>query len=148
MKVSEVMSSPVRSCGIRDTLDCAARLMADHDCGAIPIIDDHGYLVGMVTDRDICMAAYQQDQPLSEIPVTSAMSGTIYAVREDEPLERAEQLMSQKQVRRIPVLDGDNRPIGMVSLGDLATEAAHAAAAGERADVFETLAAVSEHRTA
>ena len=73
-RVREVMTKDVLTCSVSDRLNRAAQLMWESDCGCIPIVEEHGMLVGMLTDRDICMAAYTSGKPLSEISVTSAMS--------------------------------------------------------------------------
>src|SRR5262245_6101900 len=64
MEVREIMSTDLETCRADDTLDRAARLMWEHDCGVVPVVDHEGTAVGMITDRDICMAAYTQGRPL------------------------------------------------------------------------------------
>jgi CBS domain-containing protein len=119
MFAKQVMSQPVAVCRIGDSVNDAARLMWEHDCGAIPVVDDAGRAVAILTDRDICMAAYTQGKLLREIEVCSVMSRHLYACAEDDPLTKAAQLMQQHQIRRIPVLDADGRPVGILSLNDL-----------------------------
>jgi CBS-domain-containing membrane protein len=102
----------------------AARLMWDHDCGALPVVHDDGTLASMITDRDICMAALTQGQPLSSLLVNSAMAKHVLPARPDQPLTEAETLMAKVKVRRLPVRDASNRPIGVISLTDLACDAA------------------------
>ncbi len=89
MTVRELMTTPVISCTIGDTLGHAARLMWDHDCGAVPVLGAEGKLFGIVTDRDICMAAWTQGKELHAIPVTSAMSKQVYWCRDGEAVEAA-----------------------------------------------------------
>ena len=145
MLVQNIMSQPVVTCPINGTLDHAARLMWEFDCGVVPVVDDEGRLTGIVTDRDVCMAAYTQGKPLCEIPVTTAMSPQVIAVHANDSVESAESLMQQHQVRRLPVLDGRGHPAGIVSMNDLARKAAHARNGMDHA-VVETLAAISEPR--
>ena len=114
------MSRPVAVCQASDNLNQAAKLMWDADCGAIPVVDSQGRAVGMVTDRDICMAAYTQGKRLHEIRVYTAMSKVLVSCRSSDPLQKIEQLMIEHQIRRLPVLDEEGRPIGIVSLNDLA----------------------------
>jgi CBS domain-containing protein len=120
MKVQEMMSTRVETCRVGDTLERAAHLMWEKDCGIVPVIDAESRVVGMVTDRDVCMAAYTQGKPLWQIPVTSACSRKVYACRLNDSLQTVENLMRVAQIRRIPVVDADGQLWGIVSLGDLA----------------------------
>jgi signal-transduction protein with cAMP-binding, CBS, and nucleotidyltransferase domain len=89
----------------------------------VPVVDGDDRVVGMITDRDICMAAYTQGRPLWQIPVSNAMAKQVHAVRENDLLETAEGLMRNARVRRVPVLDGDGRLRGILSMNDLARHA-------------------------
>lgn len=106
------------TCTPDDSLDDAARLMKEHDCGAIPVVNDAGTLLGLVTDRDICMAAHSSGRPLSSMTVQSAMSRDIARVSSDEPLEDVMQLMRAKRVRRIPVME-EGKLAGIIALADV-----------------------------
>jgi CBS domain-containing protein len=123
MNIGEVMTRQVRTCRITDSLNDAARIMWETDCGAVPIVDADDRVVAMLTDRDICMAAYTQGKALSEINVTIAASKRLVAAAADDSLHRAEELMRDGQVRRLPVLDADGRAIGILSITDLARHA-------------------------
>ena len=81
MHAENLMSHPIVSCHVNDSLNVAAQLMWDHDCGAVAIVNDDGKLVGMVTDRDVCMAAYTQGRSLDAILVNSAMSKRVVFAR-------------------------------------------------------------------
>lgn len=146
MHVREIMSHPVVSCPTTSTLDQAARLMWEFDTGVIPVVNDQGRLAGVITDRDVCMAAYTQGQPLRAIPVTTAMASHIVAAHVGDSVEQAEALMRASQVRRLPVLDGEDLPVGMISMSDLARLAARAKRSGVDREVVQTLAAVSQPR--
>jgi CBS domain-containing protein len=124
MRVDEIMTRPARTCHAQDSLSIAAHHMWEADCGAIAVINDEGKLMGMITDRDICMAALLQGQPIADIPVHLVMSRHIYAVEPRQTVEDVERLMAAHQVRRIPVVGGDGKPVGMVSTNDLTREAA------------------------
>ena len=87
MKVADLMTPDVRSCTIHDSLNAAARIMWDHDCGCAPVVDAHGKLVGIVTDRDICMAAYTQGAPLEAIPVERVMSPKVISCARTDDLD-------------------------------------------------------------
>ena len=146
MHIKEIMSHPVVSCPTNSTLDHAARLMWEFDCGVIPVLDDEGRVAGIVTDRDICMAAYTQGKALSAIPITTAMARDVAAAHADDGIEQVEELMRNKQVRRVPVLDGESRLIGLVSMNDLARLSARARKSAVDRELVQTLAAVSQPR--
>ncbi len=117
--VAELMTQPVHACTTGDTLDRAARLLWEHDCGAVPVLAPRGEVVAMVTDRDICMAAYIQGRPLWQIPVTVAASRRVHCVRSDAPLAEALHLMRMHRVRRLPVVDFGHNLVGILSLADV-----------------------------
>lgn len=146
MQIKDVMSHPVVSVPSDATLDQAARLMWEFDCGFVPVIGDDGRLVGAVTDRDICMAAYTQGRPLYEIPVDTAMAKTVVAVHSEELIEQAEYLMRESQVRRLPVLDGESRPVGVIAMNDLARLASRAHKSAVNRELVGTLAAICRPR--
>lgn len=123
MLARQIMSQPVAACKLSDHADQAAKLMWEADCGVVPVLDDTGRAVAMLTDRDICMAAYTQGKAPHEIEVSSAMSKELQSCHPEDTLERVEQQMMQYQLRRIPVLDQDGRPVGILSLNDLARAA-------------------------
>lgn len=123
MHVQDLMAHPAITCHVNDSLDAAAQKMWDHDCGVLPVVNDEGEVTGMVTDRDICMAALTQGRPLHELLVNLAMAKHVVAVGPNSSIGDAERLMSQHQIRRLPVLDAANRPLGVISLNDLAIEA-------------------------
>ena len=118
MKVEQVMTRNVMVCTDADTLNRAAQLMWDYDCGSIPVIsaNGRGELVGVVTDRDLAMAAYTQGKPLYAIPVTTAMAHKVIACHVQDGISQAEALMRENRVRRLPVLD--SRPLGRDALAE------------------------------
>jgi CBS domain-containing protein len=117
------MTRAVKACSSNESLHRAAQIMWETDCGCVPVVESNGRVVGMITDRDVCMAAYTTGQPLWQIPVSSAMARQVHAVRENEPLETAEKLMRRVQVRRLPVVDGNGHLKGILSMTDLALHA-------------------------
>jgi CBS domain-containing protein len=152
MKVESLMKRAVRSCRAEDTLQTAARLMWDNDCGCVPVVDDARHVIGMITDRDICMAALHQGRPLAELVVSSAMSWRVVSVRPGDGIDVAEERMRASQIRRLPVVDEAGRIVGLVSLADIAGEASRELLVGRKevgADaVTTTLAAVCRPRKA
>ena len=108
----------------------AARRMAAQDVGSLPVVAD-GELVGMVTDRDLSVRAMAEGKDPNSTPVRQVMSPEITWVFEDEPAEMAARTMRTNQIRRLPVLDRTDKLVGIVALGDLATEVRDDALSGE-----------------
>lgn len=150
VKVFELMTRDVKTCGCADMVDRAAKIMWEHDCGCVPVVDGDGRVVGMVTDRDVCMAAYTQGRPLAMIPVATGMSTEVHACRPDDTVLVAERIMREHRVRRLPVIAADGTLAGILSLSDVAREAAreHMPATREVSaeGLAQTLAAVCEPR--
>jgi CBS domain-containing protein len=119
LAVADVMTTRVYTCGDDDTLEHAARIMAEHDCGAVPVLDGQKHVIAMVTDRDICLTALACRRLLSQISVMTAASRRMYAIRTIDTLDRAHELMCKHHVRRLPVVDPGGHLIGIVSLVDL-----------------------------
>jgi predicted transcriptional regulator len=145
-RASQLMK-PARSCRSSDTLNEPARLMWEFDCGVVPVVNDAGGVVGIITDRDICMAVYTRGQPLSALKVESAMCKDVAVASPRDSLETITQLMRRRQIRRVPIVDG-GRLAGIVALADitrhLQSEAGFSAMAG--VELARTLAAISECR--
>jgi CBS domain-containing protein len=146
MQIAHVMTKKIQTCRASDSLARAAQLMWDHDIGTVAVVDEHGQLVGMVTDRDCCMAAYLRGQPLAHISVSVAMTNHVVSCTLDDSDVVAATLMSKHRVRRIPVVDDAQRPIGIVSINDLAIAMAEGSDV-PAIEVAGTLAAISQHRT-
>lgn len=149
MHARQLMTTNVLSCREEDSLERAAQLMWEGDVGAIPVVDAERRLIGLITDRDICMAAYTQGCGLAARSVGGVMSQEVYTCRPGDSVAFVEEQMRRHQVRRLPVVD-DGRLVGIVSLNDLALTA------GKRrvfktgrvtlAGVATTLARICEHR--
>jgi CBS domain-containing protein len=148
MHVKELMTHPVVTCQIGDHLDVAARLMWEYDCGIIPVVGHEGRIEGVITDRDITMAALTQGQRLDQLPVKGAMAKHVLVVHPEEPVETVERLMHDGQVRRLPVIDNAGRPVGVVSINDLARLTARAKRSAADHELVATLAAICQPRLA
>jgi len=152
MKIQEIMQRNVKACTQDDTLNTAARLMWDNDCGCVPVIatDGNGAIVGMISDRDICMAAYTQGKCLSDIAVTVAMAQSVLSCKPYDDLALAEAMMREARIHRIPVVDDNGAVVGIVSLTDIARNALSLGdsrvALGTQAEIARTLAAIREPR--
>ncbi|HSD88854.1 MAG TPA: CBS domain-containing protein, partial [Kofleriaceae bacterium] len=85
MQIAQLMTRTIQTCHQTDSLELAAKLMWEHDIGVLPVLDDFGMLIGIVTDRDICMAGYMQRQPLHALTVSVAMSKHVITCRPDDP---------------------------------------------------------------
>jgi len=141
MRVGEIMTRSVECVSPEDTIKAAARKMRDLDVGPMPVCGDAGRLVGMITDRDIAVRAVAEGLDPNTTPVREAMTEGILFCSEDQDVAQAAAMMREQQVRRLVVLDADRKLVGIVSLGDIATETADTVEAGE------TLEQVSETST-
>lgn len=119
MKVDDVMSREVRTCTPEDDLGRAAIEMWNGDCGVLPVVWG-GRVVGMVTDRDICMGLAFEGRRPGERRVREVMSHDVWSCVGDDDLSDALETMASRRVRRLPVLDGD-RLVGMISMNDVLT---------------------------
>jgi CBS domain-containing protein len=118
MKVKEAMHAGVQWVEPNTPLITIAKLMRDHDVGALPV-GENDRLVGMVTDRDIVCRAIADGRNLETTTARDVMSKGIFFCRTDEELDEAVHLMEKKKVRRLPVINQDKRMVGMLSLGDI-----------------------------
>lgn len=145
MRVSDLMTRDVASVQPRTSLHEAAELMRSRDCGAVPVLDDGGRAIGILTDRDIMIAALETNRPLADMRASDAMTRPAITVHEDERLSHAESLMCRYQIRRLPVVNNEGRVLGILALGDLARVAGRDPERTEagREAVAATLAAIS-----
>ena len=118
MQIRDVMSHDAKLIGPNDTIQHAAQLMQECDCGVLPVADGDR-LVGMITDRDMAIRAIAHGKG-ADCKVGDCMTDEVKYCFEDEALEHVCQNMADIQVRRLPVLNRDKRLVGIVSLGDLA----------------------------
>jgi CBS domain-containing protein len=151
MNVEKLMSRNVQRCGVADDLNVPARILWENDCGCVPVVDAKDHVVGMITDRDICIAAYTQGRSLRDIPVREAMSKKLYSCRPADDVSKAVEVMRREQVRRLPVVDENARLVGVLSLNDLACEARSERASRHKELTLDqvglTLASVCVHRS-
>jgi CBS domain-containing protein len=119
MNVDHCMTRDPKTCRASDSLERAAQIMWENDCGCVPVLDDASKIAGIVTDRDVCMAAYTRGTPLHALGVASAMARDVATCRPGDTLETALRTMRARQVRRLPVLDPDGGIAGLISLTDV-----------------------------
>ena len=127
MNIREVMTPNPSCVSPDDSIQSAAQIMRDEDTGAVPVCDN-GRAVGIVTDRDIVIRAIADGQP--NRPVRDIATRDVISVSPDTSTREAAELMSEHQVRRLPVVDGE-RLVGIVSLGDLAVKEAKDSRVGD-----------------
>jgi CBS domain-containing protein len=140
MQIKDVMTRGVEVIRPEDTLQEAARKMKSIDVGPLPVCDGER-LVGMITDRDIILRATAEGRDPKTTPVKEAMTPGIVYVYEDQDLDEAAQLMKERQLRRLVVLDRNKRLVGILSLGDIAADTRDDKLSG---DVLEKVSEPSE----
>ncbi len=126
MKVKEIMSTNAKVCTLTDNLSSAAGLMWKNDCGIIPVVAEGGKVVGLITDRDICMAATLKNRNLSNIAVEDVISGRVFACKPEDDVRSALKTMQENKVRRLPVVDADGTLEGILSMNDVVLKAEEA----------------------
>ncbi|MFP2962861.1 CBS domain-containing protein, partial [Myxococcus sp. 1LA] len=121
----EVMTRNVRTARPESPLREVAQIMKDESCGAVPIVDERGRLVGIVTDRDLVVRAFTGGRTPDQLRVSDVMTDDVEAVTQDDTLHDVIGLMGRRQLRRIPVVERDDCIVGIISLGDIALRADH-----------------------
>lgn len=119
MQVQDLCTTETRCCSPATSLAAAGCMMYEGDCGALPVVDEGGRLVGIITDRDICMAAATKHRLASEIEVREVINEMVTSCRMDEEVSEALEKMRARQVRRLPVIDAEGRLRGLLSLSDV-----------------------------
>lgn len=120
MKIKELMTTNVRVCQPSDNLSVAAQAMWESDVGCLAVVDGEGKLTGMITDRDICMAAHLRGAPLWAVAVSEAMAKVVYTCRPEQKLDEVLAVCVDKRVRRVPIVDDAGKLVGLVTLSSLA----------------------------
>lgn len=120
MRVGDIMTKDPACSAPDANLQEVSRMMAEHDCGEIPVLDEQGRLAGVVTDRDIVCRAVAKGKDPSRTTARDVMTSAVITVSEDTSLQECLDLMEEHQIRRVPVVDGSGRCRGMVSQADIA----------------------------
>jgi CBS domain-containing protein len=123
MKVSEVMTPNPKAIWLTESLVDAAQLMWDNDCGVLPVIKDGRKVVGLITDRDVCMATAMKQTNPAGISVEEVMTGQVYAVKADDDVTQALQAMKEHRIRRLPVISAEGELEGILSMNDIVLKA-------------------------
>ena len=147
MKTQDMMTQNVRTCSPDDSLEQAAHVMWDADVGCLVVTDENQAPVGMITDRDIAMAAYTQGVALRDARVSSAMAREVATCSPDTSLRDVEHKMQTAQIRRLPVVAANGKLAGIVTLGDIARNAQSSPLrVTELPGLARTLASITEQR--
>jgi len=149
MKVKEVMTPNAKAIWLTESLADAAQLMWENDCGVLPIIKDGSRVIGLITDRDICMASAMKDRNPSGISVEEVMTGQVVAVNPEDNIDQALLLMQQHKIRRLPVINPEGELQGVISMNDIVLNAKAVDGQGgdliDYADVVKTYQAICQH---
>ena len=154
MNVGEIMTQAVKACGLDSDLESVAMDMWNHDCGSIPVVDESGKPLGIITDRDIAMAGALQGEALRNIKIGDVIEGhALHCCRSQDSVQSALKTMWAEHVRRLPVINGDGRLAGILSVDDIVACAergkrGHGAPELSYDDAMNTLKAVCRHHAA
>ena len=143
VNVDELMTSGVITCSPSTNAAEAAELMLQADCGVLPVVAD-GALVGVVTDRDLFIALGTRNLRATDLTMGEVVQEPVWTCRTDDEIGSALAVMNRHRVRRLPVVDGTGRVVGMLSMNDLLLETG-AMKNPRRAAVVETLQAICAH---
>lgn len=150
MKVKDIMTGDPSVCDLNESLAEAAKTMWETDCGVLPVLKDGREVVGLITDRDICMAMTMRDCNPTAVSAEEVITGEIYSVAPEDDVKKALQVMQEHQVRRLPVISEEGGLEGMLSMNDVVLKAEEKSTpkspAIVYADVINTFKAICEHR--
>ncbi len=142
MNVNRVMTANPDACRPDESLTAAASIMWHRDCGAVPVVDEQHRVIGIITDRDICIGVASLNARARGIRIREVMSTDPVTCCEGDSLEYALGLMAERQIHRLPVTDGDGVLVGIVSMGDLLRRADKKLKKSERVSRKEVFAAI------
>ena len=125
MRVQDVMAKAVACCHPDANLAAATALMWEHNCGQLPVVDDQGKVLSVITDRDICIALGTRNETAANVKVGEVISRPAAVCKPDDDLRSALKIMATEKVRRLPVVDQDSVLAGILSLDDVALKAQH-----------------------
>ena len=149
MKVKDIMTPNAKAIWLTESLTDAAQLMWENDCGILPIIKDGRKVVGMITDRDICMALAMRDRNPSGVSVEEVMTGQVYSVNPEDDIDHALEAMREHKIRRLPVVNAEGELEGILSLNDVVLNAKTSNGAGADSikydEVVKTYQAICRH---
>jgi CBS domain-containing protein len=149
MKVQDVMTKGVEACSRDTNLAAVAMIMWRMDCGAVPVVSDGRTAVGMITDRDICVAVATKHRRAEDITVAEVVSDRLYRVRPEDDIRAALEAMRSERVRRLPVVNAGDQLVGIISINDVIRAAGKPSTRTRpdigAEDVLEVMKAICEH---
>jgi CBS domain-containing protein len=116
-------SSDVKSCSADTDLATVAKIMWDADCGTVPVLNEERKVIGMITDRDICIAAATRSTEPANLRVRDVIAGPVHTCLVGDDVRTVLNTMAERRVRRLPVLDRQQRLVGIISVNDLVARA-------------------------
>ncbi|MBA4123483.1 MAG: CBS domain-containing protein [Acidobacteria bacterium] len=119
MKVKDVMKTNVSFCSTEDSLMKAAEVMRHRDCGVVPIVDEDKKVVGMLTDRDLCLAVVARNRKASDVKTEELLRGKAIVCAADDKVEDALRKMRKYQVKRLAAIGADGEVVGILSVTDV-----------------------------
>lgn len=145
MQVQDVMFRDAKSCRMDTNLAAATAIMWNNGCGALPVLDEGEKVIGMITDRDICIAAGSRNWIPSEIQVRGVVPERVFTCAGEDDIHAALKTMQTQKVRRLPVVSKDRKLQGILCLDDIVLKAGKSDALSYE-DVINTFKAICEHR--
>jgi CBS domain-containing protein len=145
MKVKDIMTAAPEACRPDDNLAEAVELLWKANCGVLPVTDHSGRVAGILTDRDICIALGTQNARASDVRVESIMRTTVQTCQPTEDVLTALGRMSDRRVRRLPVVDAADRLVGILSLNDAVLSAGPGQNAVRPAAVLDAFKSICAH---
>lgn len=149
MKAGDIMTSAVAFCRPETNLADAAATMWEHNCGALPVVNEHSHVTGMITDRDICIALATRNRLASELTAGEVSSRRSYTCNPDENIRGVLATMRDHKVHRVPVVHHDGTLAGIISIDDIIFSAKEKKGSDiTYTDVIETQKAIAPRTTA
>jgi CBS domain-containing protein len=148
VRAADLMSRNVVTVYPEERVGYAARLMREYDCGALPVTDQEGRLIGIVTDRDISMRLVANEADTHSTVVAECMTDGAFVCHAEDSVRECMRQMSRHRIRRLPIINDWGQVVGIVSQGDLARHAGNYPGRGERRALADVVCAVSESRRA
>lgn len=145
MKVKEIMTPNATAIWLTESLADAAQMMWENDCGALPIIKDGRKVIGMITDRDICMATAMRNANPSGVSVEEVMTGLVYSLNPEDEIDDALKAMQEHKIRRLPVINAEGELEGILSMNDVVLNATETGDSIAYGDVVKTYQAICQH---
>lgn len=152
MKVQDIMTRDVKSCGPDTNLAAATEILWRNNCGTLPVLDSAGRLTGIVTDRDICIALGTRNLPASDLAVRDLALKSVFTCGPNDEVHKPLKTMQEHQIRRTPVVGEDGKLVGILCLDDIMLHAektdSKKTAGISYEDAVNTMKAICQRRAA